>query len=143
MSHRRSAAAAGSGVLTTSPTGVPAVERDDRVPLVRAGRAWPPRRVVAAALLTPALAAVLASSGGGWSPRGAPWWTTVVGLVAVVGAMTLATYVPRPGFGSRLDVGCSPCAVVAVVSVVSAAAILSTAPHQLVAAHDAGDHAGR
>ena len=97
-----------------------------------AGARWPVRRRVAVAVLFPALMAVLvAVAGGTTSPPGR---VALVGLIALVCATTLATYLPRPGTGLRLDVGCTPCASVAAISVLIAAAVLSTAPHDVPSA---------
>lgn len=105
-------------------------------PTVRRGfatavHAWPLRRVVTAVLLFPMLLALLVGAGGGWAPRPAPGWTALVVLVSLAAASTLATYLPRPGAGRRLDVGCTPCATVAAVSVLAAAGVLSSAPHEV------------
>lgn len=93
--------------------------------------AWPLRRVVVASVLSPVLLALLVSAGGGWAPGLAPGWTGLVGLIALAAAATLATYLPRPGAGRRLDVGCTPCAAVAALSVLGAAFVLGTAPHDV------------
>lgn len=96
-----------------------------------AADAWPLRRLVVVAVLSPVLFALLVSAAGGWGPGLAPGWTALVALVALGGAATLASYLPRPGYGRRLDVGCTPCAAVAALSVLGAAGVLSTAPHDL------------
>lgn len=97
----------------------------------RTRAALPPRRLVVVAALTPALMAFLARVAG--SADGAPTagWTTLVGLVSLASATTLATYLPRPGAGLRLDVGCTPCASVAALSVVFAAIVLNSTPHDV------------
>lgn len=97
-----------------------------------AGARWPVRRRVGVAVLFPALMAVLvAVAGGTTSPPGR---VALVDLIALVCATTLATYLPLPGTGLRLDVGCTPCASVAAISVLIAAAVLSTAPHDVPSA---------
>ena len=92
---------------------------------------WPARRLVAVVVLSPVLLALLTGTAGGWAPRAAPGWTALVALVAVLSAAVLATYLPRPGAGRRLETGCTPCAAVAGLSVLGAAAMLSTSLHHL------------
>ena len=117
-----------SGVDPVVPVG-PVVIPTGRRRLANARAAWPLRRLVAVAVLFPVLMALLvAVTGGTVAPLG---WTTLVGLVALACASTLATYLPRPGNGARLDVGCTPCASVVAVSVLIAAGVLSTAPHDV------------
>jgi hypothetical protein len=97
----------------------------------RTRAALPPRRLVAVAALTPALTAFLAAVAGKTDTAPTAGWTTLVGLVALASATTLATYLPRPGAGLRLDVGCTPCASVAALSVVFAAVVLNSTPHDV------------
>ena len=42
-----------------------------------------------------------------------------------------ATYLPRPGAGRRLELGCTPCAAVAALSVLGAAVVLGTSPYNV------------
>lgn len=95
----------------------------------RAG--WPLRRLVAAGVAWPVLFAVLVGVGGGWAPSAAPGWTALVAAVALGGSATLASYLPQPGAGLSLELGCTPCATVAALSVLGAGAVLSTAPHDV------------
>ncbi|WP_146192316.1 hypothetical protein [Cellulomonas sp. WB94] len=98
----------------------------------RARAAWPPRRLVAVAVIAPALMVLLtAVSGDSVSP---PGWTALAGLVALTAAATAATYLPRPGSGARLDVGCTPCASVAAITVPIAAVVLTASPHDVPSA---------
>jgi hypothetical protein len=83
------------------------------------------------AALTPALMALLLAVSAGTATAPTPGWTALVALVAFASATTLATYLPRPGAGRRLDVGCTPCASVAALSVVFAAGVLSSTPHDV------------
>ncbi len=92
---------------------------------------WTLRRLVAVAVLFPLLLALMVGAAGGWAPSAAPGWTALVAVAAVAAAGTLATYLPRPGAGHRLDLGCTPCAMVAVLSVFGAGAVLRTAPHDV------------
>jgi hypothetical protein len=124
------------------PTTEPAVDPAARLTVVemRVERrrfaavrsAWPVRRLVVAAALSPALMALLVAVAGGTATS--PEWAVLVGLLALVSAMTLATYVPRPGTGVRLDVGCTPCASISALSVLIAAVVLSGAPHDVPSA---------
>lgn len=83
---------------------------------------------MALVLIAPVLFVLLVGTGGGWAPLLAPAWTIVVGLVAAVGAATLATYVPLPATGR--EVGCTSCGAVAAITVLGAGWMLGTAPHQ-------------
>jgi len=89
------------------------------------------RRIVAAAVLSPLLFVLLISVAGGWAPGATLGWTVLVALMALAGAATLASYLPRPGAGRKLEIGCTPCAAVAALSVLGAAAVLSTAPYDV------------
>jgi hypothetical protein len=97
----------------------------------RTRAALPPRRLVVVAVLAPALMAFLAAVAGKTDAAPTAGWTTLVGLVALASATTLATYLPRPGAGLRLDVGCTPCASAAALSVVFAAVVLNSTPHDV------------
>ena len=97
----------------------------------RTRAALPPRRLVVVAVLAPALMAVLVGVAGSTDTAPTPEWTALVGLVSLAAATTLATYLPRPGAGLRLDVGCTPCASVAALSAVFAAAVLNSTPHDV------------
>ncbi|MHB8186009.1 MAG: hypothetical protein ACYDDU_07940 [Dermatophilaceae bacterium] len=110
---------------------VPADSSTARPRLRITAGAWPLRRLVAAASLFPVLFTLLVGVAGGWAPVAAPAWTALVALVALAAAFTLATYLPRPGAGRTLDLGCTPCAAVAALSVLGAAWVLRTAPHDV------------
>jgi len=98
----------------------------------QARAAWPWRRIVVVAVLAPALMVLLmAVPGDEVSP---PGWTVLAGLVALSAAATAATYVPRPGSGARLDVGCTPCASVAAITVPIAVVVLTSSPHDVPSA---------
>ncbi|MGN6240873.1 MAG: hypothetical protein ACTHNI_14185 [Cellulosimicrobium cellulans] len=111
------------GTARTEPGGTPRGRlRPDR------------RRAVATAALTAPVGALLVVAGGGWDPLRAPVWTAVVLVAAVVGASTLATFVPRCGESWRSALGCGPCAAVGALTVLLAAWLVETTPHGLAAA---------
>ena len=99
--------------------------------LVVAGR-WPRRRVLSALAAAPLVGAALAAVGGGLP--GPVGWAVLVGVASLIGAATLASYVPMRGTGRRLDIGCTPCAVVAALTLVGAAGILGGSPHDAASA---------
>ena len=88
----------------------------------------PPRRLAALTVLVPTVAVWMVGIGGGWgnAPLG---WLAVVLVAAVVGAAVLATYLSVRGL--RLNVGCTPCAVVSFLSLVCASGMLVRSPHAL------------
>jgi len=102
-----------------------------RTVFANAAGSWPLRRIVAVAVLSPLLFVLLISVAGGWASGATLGWTVLVALMALAGAATLATYLPRPGAGRTLEIGCTPCAAVAALSVLGAAAVLSTTPHDV------------
>jgi hypothetical protein len=93
--------------------------------------AWPLRRRVAVAVLAPVMFIVSLAATGGWAVVTAPGWTALVVVVALASATTLATYLPLPGAGLKLEFGCTPCAAVAAVSVLASLGLLSSAPHEV------------
>lgn len=122
----------------TDPTAVPGADsgadpavEDAMVPGQRRARvqaAWPMRKRVAVAVLAPVLLVLSVSASGGWALATSRGWTALVALVALASAMTLASYLPSPGSGLKLDLGCTPCAGVAAVSVVASVVLLSSSP---------------
>ncbi len=84
-------------------TSAPAITR-----LTAPGR-WPRRRRLAALgiLLVLVLAVQLLV---GWDPVGAPAWSAITFVAVSFAALALATFVPLPGQGFGLDIGCTPCA---------------------------------
>ncbi|MFF3065306.1 hypothetical protein ACFVQ3_12165 [Oerskovia sp. NPDC057915] len=92
---------------------------------------WGRRRLVVVALLAPGLLALLVEAGGGWTHDVAPLWLVLLVVVAVVGGLTLASYVPARGEPWRDTLGCSPCAVVSGGTVLAAVLLVSQAPHQV------------
>lgn len=93
--------------------------------------AWPLRRRMAVALTAPVMFGLMVAVAGGWAPATSPGWTALVAGVALAGATTLATYLPRPGAGLKPDLGCTPCAAVAAVTVLASFGLLSSAPHDV------------
>lgn len=106
-------------------------EPQTRRRFANAGAAWTSRRRVAVALLAPILFVLLVGAAGGWAPTNGPAWIALVALVALAAAATLATYLPQPGAGHRLDLGCTPCAAAAALSVLGAGVVLGTTAHDL------------
>lgn len=80
---------------------------------------WPVRRRVAAAALFPLVATcfVLVGRAAGPVPPGTTWYAGVL-PAAALGAAVLASYVPAAGRG--LDLGCTPCAMLAGLTLVGA-----------------------
>ena len=93
--------------------------------------AWPLRRRVAVAVLTPVMFMLSLAATGGWVVVTVPVWTALVAVLALASATTLATYLPLPGTGLKLELGCTPCAAVAAVSVLASLVLLSSAPHEV------------
>ena len=75
------------------------------------------------------LFAVLIGAGGGWVPS-EQLWTVGVAATALLGAATLASYVPLPGERLRSVLGCSACDAVPALTVVGSALLLGSGPHQ-------------
>lgn len=129
----------------TDPAADPAVDRaptdrapTDRVQAVRrkladAWSAWPLRRLVAVAVLAPLMFVLWVSVSGGWA-LASPGWTALVALVALASATTLGSYLPRPGTGMRFELGCTPCAAVAALSVLVSLGLLNSSPHDVTTA---------
>ncbi|HEY5482382.1 MAG TPA: hypothetical protein VIK31_01025 [Propionibacteriaceae bacterium] len=89
-----------------------------------------PRRVLVGVVLAPLAWLGLTSAGGGLTY--APLvWMVLVGVASVLGAASLATYIPGPGSGRTPVWGCGPCAVVAVTSLPFAAVMLHANPGQI------------
>jgi hypothetical protein len=60
------------------------------------------------------------------------WWAVPVTFVqGALAALVLASYLPAPGAGLRLDVGCTPCAAVAGMSVLGSLVMRETDPWHL------------
>ncbi|MCL3862280.1 hypothetical protein [Actinotalea sp. K2] len=94
----------------------------------------PGRRAVAALAVAPALFLGMSAVSGGPDPLDAPVWTALVALIAVLGAAVLATYLPAVGSWRHLSIGCTPCAVVAGLTVPASAAVLSSGPGEVPSA---------
>lgn len=86
---------------------------------------WPRRRWIAAAVLVLPLGGVFGSVGPLWSL----WWAAPAALASGgLAAVIFASYLPLPGAGRRLDLGCSPCAAMAAASVVGALILRASVP---------------
>lgn len=91
-------------------------------------RHWPRRRWVAMIVFLPAMALLF----GRWAGATAgplTWWRppVLVGTTILAG-LIFASYLPAPGSGRLLEIGCSPCAVAAVAAVGFALMIRASAP---------------
>jgi hypothetical protein len=86
---------------------------------------------LAVVVTAPVLFVLTVAASGGWAPVTSPGWTALVVMVALASATTLATYLPHPGAGLRVELGCTPCAAVAAVTVVVSFGLLSSAPHDV------------
>jgi hypothetical protein len=86
---------------------------------------------LAVVVTAPVLFVLTVAASGGWAPVTSPGWTALVAMVALAGATTLATYLPHPGAGLKVELGCTPCAAVAAVTVVASFGLLSSAPHDV------------
>lgn len=97
---------------------------------VLAIRSWPTRRwVVVAVLLLPATVLFGWVGGAGDPTLIHPAWSWPVATgYGLVSSLILASYVPAPGSGRRIEVGCSPCAVMAAVAVLAAILLRSADP---------------
>lgn len=92
-------------------------------------RNWPRRRWLAFAVFAPAMGALFAGPGGALANGAATGWDIPALLItAILAGAILASYVPAPGSRRLLEVGCSPCAVVAAASVIFAFMIRSSSP---------------
>jgi hypothetical protein len=93
--------------------------------------AWPLRRRVAVPVIAPVLFVLMVATSGGWGPATSPGWTAIVAGVALASATTLATYLPRTGTGLKPDLGCTPCAAVAAVTILASFGLVNSAPHDV------------
>jgi hypothetical protein len=92
-------------------------------------RTWPRRRWVAAAVAFPVLAIVFAVVGGGLATTASAWWIWPwLILTSALASAVLASYLARPGAGTAIEVGCSPCAAAAGVALVAALMAHASAP---------------
>ena len=89
-------------------------------------RARSGRHTVATLVIAPGLFWIY-SSAAGPTISGDPAWAVLLGLTAVIGAATVATYLPRR-VTADASLG-SPCATLAGAHVLLAAVMLSTGPH--------------
>ncbi|MGN8247310.1 hypothetical protein ACTHAM_001484 [Cellulomonas soli] len=96
-------------------------------------RPLPVRRLVATVVGAPVLLAVLVAAGGG--PRNASAvWFALVGATAVLGVLTIASFVPERGQSLAAARGCAPCSAMSLATVAGAALLLGFAPGQVTMA---------
>ena len=114
----------------TDPSAKPAAPAAHRR-YANALTAWPLRRRMAVGLIAPVLFVLMVATSGGWAPATSPGWTALVAGVALASATTLATYLPRAGTGLKPDLGCTPCAAIAAVTVLASFGLVNSAPHDV------------
>ncbi len=76
---------------------------------VRGVGRWPARRLLTASALFVVLV-VAVEAMAGFEPAAAPIWSVLTLGTMALAALALATFVPLPGHGAALDIGCTPCA---------------------------------
>ena len=92
-------------------------------------RHWPRRRWLLAAGAFPVLVFVFAAAGGGLAPAAASWWAWPwLILIGALSGVVVASYLAPPGTGKVIEVGCSPCSVMAGLALVGALLVHSNAP---------------
>lgn len=97
--------------------------------VIAAAHRWPARRWILAGPVLGAMTLLLALIGGEGLGGPAAWWVWPWAVVtAAFTTLTLTSYVPAPGTGRLLNIGCSPCAAAAAVSVVVAVLAHGLAP---------------
>lgn len=77
---------------------------------------WPQRRFRAMVLLVPLLGTALVLASGADLGAVTPAWIAFTVTAATTGGAVLASYLPATG--RKLEIGCSPCATMAALSVV-------------------------
>ena len=88
-------------------------------------RGWSSRRRLAAVIALLPMFAVYTSLG----PILEIWWALPAALVcAGLASLIVASYVPEPRSGRLIDVGCTPCSVMAVGSILGALVLRDTRP---------------
>ncbi len=113
------------GARVGRPEGRAGVPESPLRHLVTSLRVWSFRRRLIAGVLVVPLLVVYASFGPGVTV----WWAIPAALVsAVLAAAVLASYVGEPGSGRLVDVGCSPCAVIAGATILGSVILRDSAP---------------
>ena len=79
---------------------------------------WPRRRFVAAALLLPLVLTLFVSASGADLGVASAGWLVLVLAASTVAALVLSSYLPAAGL--RLDMGCTPCGIMAGLTVLGA-----------------------
>jgi hypothetical protein len=96
--------------------------------LLRGLRGWPLRRWVVAVAVTVPLAGLYLTQG----PSAGIWWSVPAALVCgALASFILASYLPLPGSGRWIDLGCSSCATVAVMTVLGSFILRDGAPSEV------------
>lgn len=101
-SHVAPESGADTGASVTL-TARPAVDR-----VLGVGR-WPARRLLSAAVLFMVLV-IAVQVLVGWQPGAAPTWSALTLGTLGLASLALSTFIPLPGHGAALDIGCTPCA---------------------------------
>ncbi|TQM62123.1 hypothetical protein [Humibacillus xanthopallidus] len=81
---------------------------------------WPARRVWSGVGLLAALV-LLVAAGPGWAFTTQPLWSVLTLGALAAASVALATFVPLPGEGLHVHLGCGPCAAVGGLAAVGSA----------------------
>ena len=79
---------------------------------------WPQRRFVAAALLLPRVLALFLSAAETDIPGSGLGWLALTAVASGTAALVLSSYLPSAG--ARLELGCTPCGILAGLTVLGA-----------------------
>lgn len=79
---------------------------------------WPHRRLVAAALLLPLVLALFLGAAETDIPGAGPGWLALTVVASATAALVLSSYLPTTG--ARLELGCTPCGILAGLTVLGA-----------------------
>lgn len=80
--------------------------------------AWPARRLAVAALLVPVVLALFLSAAGTDLRDAGAGWVVLALAASTTAALVLASYLPSSGL--RLELGCTPCGILAGMTVLGA-----------------------
>lgn len=79
---------------------------------------WPRRRLGAAALLLPLVVALLLGAAGTDLTQAGLGWAALTLVASTIAALVLSSYLPASG--RRLEMGCTPCGILAGLTVLGA-----------------------